>query len=87
MLPSNASSLLCLPAGGAAWRGDAPLLKVLLDAGARLDVEGVSRGVGPFGPLQWAERKVSQVRLMLRPQALVHPLLAGLRTHTHVHAH
>lgn len=41
-----------------AWRGDLPLLKQLLAAGARLDVEGVSRGVGPYGPLGWAERKV-----------------------------
>ncbi|CAM9572416.1 unnamed protein product [Pylaiella littoralis] len=40
-----------------AWRGDLPLLKQLLAAGARLDVEGVSRGVGPYGPLEWAERK------------------------------
>ncbi|CAM9202952.1 unnamed protein product [Ectocarpus sp. 4 AP-2014] len=40
-----------------AWRGDAPLLKILLAAGARLDVKGVSRGVGPFNPLEWAERK------------------------------
>ncbi|CBJ29001.1 conserved unknown protein [Ectocarpus siliculosus] len=40
-----------------AWRGDAPLLKTLLAAGARLDVKGVSRGVGPFSPLEWAERK------------------------------
>lgn len=43
----------------AAWRGDAPLLKQLLAAGARLDVRGVSRGEGPYGPLEWAERKVS----------------------------
>ncbi|CAM9185598.1 unnamed protein product [Ectocarpus sp. 12 AP-2014] len=40
-----------------AWRGDAPLLKTLHAAGARLDVQGVSRGVGPFSPLEWAERK------------------------------
>lgn len=53
---------MCTPpvvAGLTAWRGDAPLLKQLLGAGARLDVQGVSRGEGPYSPLQWAERKVS----------------------------
>eukprot|EP00752_Nemacystus_decipiens_P006038 g5451.t1 len=40
-----------------AWRGDLPLLKQLLAAGAKLDVQGVSRGVGPHSPLEWAERK------------------------------
>lgn len=41
-----------------AWRGDTRLLKQLLAAGASLDVKGVSRGKGPFTPLEWAERKV-----------------------------
>lgn len=47
------------PIATAAWRGDAPLLKQLLAVGARLDVRGVSRGQGPYGPLEWAELKVS----------------------------
>lgn len=41
-----------------AWRGDANLVQQLYNAGARLDVTGVSRGEGPFSPLAWAERKV-----------------------------
>eukprot|EP00903_Cladosiphon_okamuranus_P020122 g18478.t1 len=45
------------PVLNTAWRGDLPLLKQLLAAGARVDVQGVSRGVGPHSPLEWAERK------------------------------
>eukprot|EP00904_Undaria_pinnatifida_P004674 jgi/Undpi1/14207/HiC_scaffold_9.g03856.m1 len=45
------------PLLNSAWRGDAPLLKQLLAVGARLDVRGVSRGQGPYGPLEWAELK------------------------------
>lgn len=55
-------SILLWPVLAPAWRGDLPLLKQLLAAGARLDVEGVSRGVGPYGPLEWAERKVRPLR-------------------------
>ncbi|CAM9689110.1 unnamed protein product [Laminaria digitata] len=40
-----------------AWRGDVSLLKQLLAAGAGLEVQGVSRGQGPHGPLEWAELK------------------------------
>lgn len=65
----------CVPLSPApAWRGDAPLLKQLYDAGASLDVQGVSRGEGPYGPLEWAERKVS----------LWHTVLAGARRAQHV---
>lgn len=52
------SVLVALAEFAVAWRGDLPLLKQLLAAGARLDVKGVSRGVGPHSPLEWAERKV-----------------------------
>lgn len=36
-------------------------MKQLLAAGARVDVEGVSRGEGPYDPLEWAERKVKRL--------------------------
>lgn len=47
-----------MPVVETAWRGDAALVRQLYEAGARLDVTGISRGEGPYSPIEWAERKV-----------------------------
>jgi len=45
------------PLINAAWRGDARMMRWLIDAGADLTLRGSSQGRGPFTAAEWALRR------------------------------